>query len=121
MYLKIYINQNQVVYLFVFLLVNLALKKPTFEQYTYSSTKRKASNAVDGLKSNLEVNGGECSLSRSRRSATWWVNLTTVYSINNIRVYFTNGMFMYILLYLYETLLLYNRFSLPYVILTFPP
>lgn len=82
----------------LFLLVNLALKKPTFEEYpfTATSTKLNASNAVDGLKFNLIFNGGQCSASRSKRNATWWVNLTSVYSINNIRIYFPNGMFMYI-------------------------
>ncbi|XP_052693361.1 adhesion G protein-coupled receptor L3-like [Crassostrea angulata] len=70
--------------------VNLALKKPTFELNPRTATSIKTSNAVDGLKSNLVYNGGECSLSRSKRSATWWVNLTTVYSINNIRVYMAN-------------------------------
>lgn len=82
----------------LFLLVNLALKKPTFEEYpfTATTTKLNASNAVDGLKFNLIFNGGQCSASRSKRNATWWVNLTSVYSINNIRIYFPNGMFMYI-------------------------
>lgn len=81
-----------------FLLVNLALKKPTFEQNPLSDTLANSSNAVDGLKSNLVYSGGECSSSMPGRSATWWVNLTTVYSINNIRVYMVNGMFMYLLL-----------------------
>lgn len=83
---------------FFFLLVNLALKKPTFEQNPFFATSVKTSNAVDGLKSNLVYSGGECSSSMPGRSATWWVNLTTVYSINNIRVYMVNGIFMYILL-----------------------
>lgn len=80
----------------LFLLVNLALKKPTFEEYPFIATNVKTSNAVDGLKFNLIFNGGQCSASRSKRNATWWVNLTSVYSINNIRIYFPNGMFMYI-------------------------
>lgn len=80
----------------LFLLVNLALKKPTFEEYPFTATTTKPSNAVDGLKFNLIFNGGQCSASRSKRNATWWVNLTSVYSINNIRIYFPNGMFMYI-------------------------
>lgn len=80
----------------LFLLVNLALKKPTFEEYPSIATSVKTSNAVDGLKFNLIFSGGQCSASRSKRNATWWVNLTSVYSINNIRIYFPNGMFMYI-------------------------
>ena len=51
-----------------------------------------ASNAVDGLKSYLEYNGGQCVISADRQySATWWVNLTEVLSIHHITIYYRTG------------------------------
>ncbi|XP_052696012.1 uncharacterized protein LOC128174514 [Crassostrea angulata] len=69
-------------------LVNLALHKPAYEENIYSHANVNAGNAVDGRKSNLRGSGGECSISNNRkRTATWWVNLESIYSIHNIRIY----------------------------------
>ncbi|XP_065932826.1 multiple epidermal growth factor-like domains protein 10 [Magallana gigas] len=65
--------------------VNIALNKPTYQQYppVYDT-----SNAVDGRKSDLSGWGGQCAGSRYGQTATWWVDLTTIHSIHNITIYF---------------------------------
>eukprot|EP00105_Crassostrea_gigas_P039175 XP_019923323.1 PREDICTED: uncharacterized protein LOC109618913 [Crassostrea gigas] len=69
--------------------VNLALRKPAFEDNIYIHANVTAGNAVDGRKSNLRGTGGECSMStEKKRTATWWVNLTSTRSIHDIRIYY---------------------------------
>ncbi|XP_052694168.1 multiple epidermal growth factor-like domains protein 10 [Crassostrea angulata] len=69
--------------------VNVALNKPAYQQYSARSDDRyDASNAVDGRKSDLSMNGGQCALSVSFLTATWWVNLTSIHSIHHITIYF---------------------------------
>lgn len=69
--------------------VNLALRKPAYEENIYRHANVSAGNAVDGRKSNLKGLGGECSISAEKqRTATWWVNLESIYSIHNIRIYY---------------------------------
>nr|XP_022308883.1 multiple epidermal growth factor-like domains protein 10 [Crassostrea virginica] len=74
---------------------NLALRKPAYQENRYiglSEELSEASNAVDGLKSNLEYNGGQCVISADGQySATWWVNLTKVLSIHHITIYYRTG------------------------------
>ncbi|XP_065928468.1 multiple epidermal growth factor-like domains protein 11 isoform X5 [Magallana gigas] len=73
--------------------VNVALNKPAYLQYpwySYSDTYD-ASNAVDGRKSNLSWYGGQCAVSGSGQTATWWVDLTSIHSIHNITIYFLTG------------------------------
>lgn len=70
-------------------IVNLALRKPAFEDNIYIHANVTAGNAVDGHKSNLRGTGGECSMStEKKRTATWWVNLTSTRSIHDIRIYY---------------------------------
>ncbi|XP_078327321.1 uncharacterized protein LOC111115469 [Crassostrea virginica] len=70
---------------------NLALKKPTYQQYpiggSYASLYQ-ASNAVDGLKSDLSAGGGQCVHSNGGQTATWWVDLTSILSIHHITIYY---------------------------------
>lgn len=82
---------------FVFRVFNACLRskrcprKPAYMQYQYKpgDNRYDASNAVDGQKSNLSFNGGQCSSSvASKQTATWWVNLTKIYNIHHIRIYF---------------------------------
>nr|XP_034320243.1 receptor-type tyrosine-protein phosphatase zeta-like [Crassostrea gigas] len=73
--------------------VNVALNKPAYQQFPYISKngtddKFHASNAVDGRKSDLSWDGGQCSFSNGNQTATWWVNLTSVHSIHHITIYF---------------------------------
>ncbi|XP_062579217.1 uncharacterized protein LOC134241152 [Saccostrea cucullata] len=73
--------------------VNLALNKPTWQanQYKVGNQLFHSSNAVDGLKSNLEGRGGQCALSVGQNGpSTFWVNLASVFSIHDIRIYLRN-------------------------------
>ncbi|XP_065942508.1 uncharacterized protein [Magallana gigas] len=70
--------------------VNVAFNKPAYQQNhvhkNYSTGD--ASNAVDGRKSDLTRSGGQCVISTTRETATWWVNLTSIHSIHHITVYY---------------------------------
>ena len=80
---------------FLFFLDNLAFSKPTYQQYRYKGlpeTITGASNAVDGLRSNLSVFAGQCVISEDGVfNATWWVNLTSIFSIHHITIYYRTG------------------------------
>ena len=71
---------------------NTALGKPTYQQYPYTGTEISpslidSSKAVDGLRSNLTFWGGQCAISADNKTtATWWVNLTSILSINHVTV-----------------------------------
>ncbi|XP_061194976.1 multiple epidermal growth factor-like domains protein 10 [Saccostrea echinata] len=75
---------------------NIALNKPTHQSNVYVSNDKKygeatfhSSNAVDGLKTNFSAFGGQCVISHVRqRTATWWVDLTSIHSIHDIRIYY---------------------------------
>ncbi|XP_052695812.1 receptor-type tyrosine-protein phosphatase zeta-like [Crassostrea angulata] len=74
--------------------VNIALNKPTYQQYPFKPGDDiyDSSNAVDGLKTNLNWNGGQCVYSNSKETATLWVNLTSIHSIHHTTLYFrTDG------------------------------
>ena len=63
-------------------------------QYPYSALGPNAdvSNAVDGLKSHLDYGGGQCAISANYKyTATLWVNLTSILSIHDIRIYYRGG------------------------------
>lgn len=81
---------------FPFLIVNIALQKPAYQQYPYiiDNDTFDASNAVDGRKSNMAQDGGQCAISADKKeTATWWVNLRRIHSIHHITIYFmTNNM-----------------------------
>lgn len=70
--------------------VNIALNKPTYQQYPFSlgNDTFDASNAVDGRKSDLRWDNGQCTVSASKQRATWRVNLTTIHSIHHITIYY---------------------------------
>ncbi|XP_061194966.1 delta-like protein 4 [Saccostrea echinata] len=76
---------------------NIALNKPTQQSHAYSSPNHPpatfdSSNAVDGLKSDLSAFGGQCVISADGFNiATWWVNLTSIHSIHDIRIYYRTG------------------------------
>lgn len=81
-----------------FLVENLALNKPSNQHYQYPNTDQHpphltdASNAVDGLKSDLDIWGGQCVISANeKKTATWWVNLGSIFSIHHITVYYRTG------------------------------
>lgn len=69
---------------------NIALNKQAYQQNQFlaGNNKYDASNAVDGLKSDLTNNGGQCAISAAKQTTTWWVNLTAIHSIHHITIYF---------------------------------
>lgn len=57
-------------------------------QYPFSLTRYGAGQTVDGLKSDLSVNGGQCTVSANfKQTAEWRVDLGGVRSINEIYIY----------------------------------
>lgn len=70
--------------------VNVALHKPAYQQNPLKQNYSigDASNAVDGQKSDLTRNGGQCVRSAGQETAIWWVNLTSIHSIHYITVYY---------------------------------
>ena len=75
-----------------FFIDNIAFKKPAYQQERYAGIAEKytgANNAVDGLKSDLNLWAGQCTLSENnRRTASWWVNLESIFSIYYITIYY---------------------------------
>lgn len=70
---------------------NIALNKQTeqLSPYIADDDTFDASNAVDGLKSDLGGLNGQCVLSAENKEiATWWVNLSSVMSIHHITIYY---------------------------------
>ena len=82
-----------------FITENIALHKQTYQQHPFPTPVGNiyaalvdASNAVDGLKSNLSIWGGQCVVSdNQQQTATWWVKLNSVVSIHHITVYYRTG------------------------------
>ena len=74
---------------------NIALNRPSYQQHPYPGFQAyyiEAGNAVDGQKSNLSWQGGQCAISKNNQhKATWWVNLTRILSIHHITVYYRTG------------------------------
>lgn len=70
--------------------MNVAFNKPAYQQNPFYQDDNvgDASNAVDGNRSDLTRNGGQCVISSPSATATWWVNLTSTHSIQNISIYF---------------------------------
>ena len=78
-----------------YLLDNLALNKPSYQLSRYkglSEDLSEAGNAVDGLKSNLSVWGGQCVISENEmETAVWYVDLQNTLSIHHITIYYRTG------------------------------
>ncbi|XP_056003593.1 multiple epidermal growth factor-like domains protein 6 [Ostrea edulis] len=67
---------------------NIALLKPAWQEHPYDNILGVAGNAVDGEKSDLSYNGGQCTTSAAdQRTATWWVNLSSVLNIHHITIF----------------------------------
>nr|XP_034315397.1 cell death abnormality protein 1 isoform X1 [Crassostrea gigas] len=69
------------------LTVNVALNKPTYLLKPFND----ASNAVNGYKPTLSSSEAECVFSYPGQIGIWWVNLTNIYSIHHITIYFLAG------------------------------
>lgn len=63
---------------------------PSYQSYPYKDNViYDAANAVDGLKSNLSIGGGQCVVSAAGpETATWRVDLLSVHYIDHITLYF---------------------------------
>eukprot|EP00105_Crassostrea_gigas_P003129 XP_011415880.1 PREDICTED: uncharacterized protein LOC105319867 [Crassostrea gigas] len=72
-------------------LENLALHRPTWQQYPWPEKVRDygSENAVDGLYTDCSEVGGQCTISEdSRYTATWRVYLGKEVSISHIDIYY---------------------------------
>ncbi|XP_056003587.1 multiple epidermal growth factor-like domains protein 10 [Ostrea edulis] len=75
---------------YLYITENIALHKPAWQssQYKPGNDLFNASNAVDGLKSNLHGWGGQCVASRGKTKATWRVDLEDIRSIHHVTIYY---------------------------------
>lgn len=75
------------------ILENVALHKNAWQLHPYENTYLRvflnASNAVDGLKTNLSYFGGQCTISAYHQyEALWRVDLGAVLGIHHINIYY---------------------------------
>lgn len=64
---------------------------PSFQRFPYDKGNviYDAANAVDGFKSDLSIDGGQCAVSAAgRATAIWRVDLGNVHYIDHITLYF---------------------------------
>lgn len=86
------VSVNFVIWLFI--IENIALNKPASQHYTQYTFYGifDAAHAVDGYKSNLDVEGGQCTLSDyGRSSSKWQVDLEGVLSIDHISIHYATN------------------------------
>lgn len=69
---------------------NVALYMPSYQSYPYKGNViYGAANAVDGFKSDLSIDGGQCVVSApGHETALWRVDLGSVHYIDHITLYF---------------------------------
>jgi hypothetical protein len=75
----------------LFVIENIAFLKPAWQLSSYirGDDRFKASNAVDGLRSDLGAMGGQCAISKNKHlEAIWRVDLEDVRSICHIVIYY---------------------------------
>lgn len=79
------------------LLENIAINKSAYQQTSYipDNDTVAASNAVDGRRESLKWSDGQCAVSASGQTATWWVNLTSILSIHHITIYYMTNNWMW--------------------------
>ena len=84
---------NIVFHFNVSILENLAIHKPAYQLNPEPGLNvSQAGAAVDGLKDYTYIWGDQCVISENGyKVALWWVNLTRVSSIHNIRIYYVTG------------------------------
>lgn len=87
------LNDLNVFIVIFFLTDNVALHKTAYQTNPYRKDNDSfdASNAVDGLKSNLAWSGGQCAVSALKEeTATWWVDLGSRFFVKMTMLTFEN-------------------------------
>lgn len=66
------------------------MNRSAWQLHPYSISKWSAEKAVDGLKSDLSANGGQCTVSSAfyRTTAEWKVYLGGVFKIHHISIHY---------------------------------
>lgn len=91
---QIITSVKKIILYIVALAENVALNRQAEQLNPYTNPVKTpdyfdASNAVDGLKSDLRGLKGQCVLSAENKEiATWWVNLSSMMSIHHITIYY---------------------------------
>ncbi|XP_065945073.1 scavenger receptor class F member 2-like [Magallana gigas] len=68
---------------------NVALNRSAWQLHPYPNSKWTAEKALDGLKSDLSANGGQCSVSANyKTTAEWKVYLGGVFKIHRISIHY---------------------------------
>lgn len=79
------------IFLHFFSTDNVALYMPSYQRFPFDkdNVTYDAANAVDGLMSDLSINGGQCAVSAAGyATAIWRVDLGRVHYIDHITLYF---------------------------------
>lgn len=80
----------------IFCIENLALGRPTWEQFPWIKPKQNwgSKNAVDGSYNERGASGNQCTISDNyRKTAEWRVDLGDIVSISHIDIYYRTDNF----------------------------
>jgi hypothetical protein len=83
-------SPHENIFSLLFVIENIAFHKQTWQSNPFNEEDRfDASNAVDGLRSDLGYRGGQCAISMDKQEvATWRVDLEDIRNISHIIIYY---------------------------------